>query len=398
MAGSVAERLGRAVVVTACVQAANVWSAGEGSPGQRWQRVAELHSGVALAHLVYSGRVLPLAEFADGLTGPLIKLLPDELSEGWDDIPLVDGDGLSGPAADVLGENLAPSVTAEQVAEWSWQSLSAEKVQGWLYSRLLETGTQAGYEAARLAVIRHPAGELVAVNDLVKQVGLPRDGLYEHIPAWAWVCRDGERYWFACPICRWPMRAQLGRVPCRYPPHEQAAGSAAVRWPRTGPPRLNGLRRDRLRAMDVCEEVEARPVEGHVCLVRPVWRYSTIPGWEEWRLAEKLRAIAGVTAQLWPHTDAYDLLVEVAARRWKRQVDLKDYTDPGRLAAELGRKQALRHHEMVIVVPGYRANQVGLLNERLHATFGGHRRRFVLTTQQFLRRVIAEAAKAREVR
>ncbi len=151
MAGSVAERLGRAVVVTACVQAANVWSAGEGSPGQRWQRVAELHSGVALAHLVYSGRVLPLAEFADGLTGPLIKLLPDELSEGWDDIPLVDGDGLSGPAADVLGENLAPSVTAEQVAEWSWQSLSAEKVQGWLYSRLLETGTQAGYEAARLA-------------------------------------------------------------------------------------------------------------------------------------------------------------------------------------------------------------------------------------------------------
>ena len=135
-----------------------------------------------------------------------------------------------------------------------------------------------------------------------------------------------------------------------------------------------------------------------MCLVRPVWRYSTIPGWEEWRLAEKLRAIAGVTAQLWPHTDAYDLLVEVAARRWKRQVDLKDYTDPGRLAAELGRKQALRHHEMVIVVPGYRANQVGLLNERLHATFGGHRRRFVLTTQQFLRRVIAEAAKAREVR
>jgi len=146
------------VVVTACVQAANVWSAGKGSPGQRWQRVAELHSGVALAHLVHSGRVLPLAEFADGLTGPLIKLLPDELSEGWDDIPLVDGDGLSGPAADVLGENLAPSVTAEQVAEWSWQSLSAEKVQGWLYSRLLETGTQAGYEAARLAVIRHPAG------------------------------------------------------------------------------------------------------------------------------------------------------------------------------------------------------------------------------------------------
>lgn len=82
------------------------------------------------------------------------------------------------------------------------------------------------------------------------------------------------------------------------------------------------------------------------CLVRPVWRYSTIPGWEEWRLAEELRAIAGVTAQLWPHTDAYDLLVEVAARRWKRQVDLKDYTDPGRLAAPPdweGRPRARQH-------------------------------------------------------
>jgi hypothetical protein len=36
--GSVTDGWGRAAVVKASVQAANVWSGGEGTPGQRWHR------------------------------------------------------------------------------------------------------------------------------------------------------------------------------------------------------------------------------------------------------------------------------------------------------------------------------------------------------------------------
>jgi len=387
--GSVAERLGRAAVVTACVQAANVWSSGSGSAGQRWHRVAELHGAVALAHLASSGRVLPLVEFVDGLTGPLAALLPEGLRQDCDEAPLVEGDELSGPAFDLLRENLAPSVTATQVADWDWEMLSAEKIQGWLYGQLLATGSQEGYEAARLTVIRYAAGPLVDINDRVKQVGLPRDGLYEPIPGWAWATRNGERYWFACPICRWPMRFQLGRVACCYLPHASAIGTPLVKWGATGPPELGAWRRDRLSAAGIPHDVEvaANLVEEHVSLVRPVWRYSTVPGVEEWYLARKCNDMAGVTATLWPHTDAYDLLVEIEGRKRRWRVDVKDYTDPGRLVGVLARNEALRAGDMLIVVPAHRADQVGLLNERLQDAFGQPRRRFAATSAQFLRQV-----------
>jgi hypothetical protein len=127
--------------------------------------------------------------------------------------------------------------------------------------------------------------------------------------------------------------------------------------------------------------------------VRPVWRYSTIPGLEEWRLTQELQKLTGVNVQLWPHTDAYDLLVEVPRRGWRRRVDLKDYTDPGQLAGVLSRNEDLRQADMVIVVPPHRARQVGLLNERLRDSFRQPRRRFVMTTAQFLRLVRAVAAK-----
>src|SRR5207253_9395065 len=111
---------GRESVLTACVQAANLWSDGRMSAGDRWQSVAELHGVVALAHLSHSGRILPLVEFVDGMDGRLAPLLPDELREGCDDVPLLEAGQLSSEAADLLPENVAPSATAEQVAEGGW--------------------------------------------------------------------------------------------------------------------------------------------------------------------------------------------------------------------------------------------------------------------------------------
>jgi len=354
--------------------------------------VAELHGVVGLAHVTHDGRLLPLAEFVTGLEGSLADILPSALREESDQFPLAEDGELSEAAFDVLRENLAPSVTAQRVAEWEWETLSAEKIQGWLYGRLLETGSQAGYEAARLAVINHAAGELVAINDVIKQVGLPREGLYGPIPAWAWAVRGGERYWFACPLCGWPMRFQLDRVSCRYPPHTQSLGSMRVRWGRSGTPQLGVARRDGQPA------AEARPVDEHVCLVHPVWRYSTIPGLAERELADELAGIGGVEVYLWPRTDAYDLRVVVARTAWERRGDVKDYADPGRLAAELSSKRSLHDPRMVIIVPPHRARQVDLLNERLQEAFGQPRRRFAMTTTEFLRSVKRAAARAGEHR
>jgi REase associating with pPIWI_RE len=392
VSGSIADRLSRAAVVTACVQAANVWFESSDSLGSRWRRVAELHGVVGLAHVTHDGRLLPLAEFVRGLEGRLADVLPGAFREESDQFPLVEDGELSEAAFDVLRENLAPSATAQRVAEWEWETLSAEKIQGWLYGRLLETGSQAGYEAARLAVINHAAGELVAINDVIKQVALPREGLYEPIPAWAWVAHGGERYWFACPLCGWPMRFQLDRVSCRYPPHTQVLGSLRVWWGRAGTPQVGAARRG------AQPEAEARPVEEHVCLVHPVWRYSTIPGLAERDLARELAAIGGIEVQLWPQTDAYDLRILVAGTTWERRGDVKDYADPGRLAGALSSKRSLRDSRMVIIVPLHRARQVGLLNERLQEAFGQPRRRFAMTTTEFLRSVKRAAAKAGEQR
>jgi hypothetical protein len=391
---SLSERVGRESVVTACVQAANLWSSGRGTPGDRWQLVAELHGVVALAHLAHEGSGLPLVDFVDGLAGTLSPLLPETLREGCDEVPLIERGQLSSEAADLLRENLAPSTTVERVAEWGWESLRAEKIQGWLYDQLLATGSQAGYVAGRRAVIDHPAGDMVEINDLAKDVGLPRSGLYDAIPAWALIACRGEQYWFPCPICRWPMRFQMDRVSCMYPPHERATGSAAVRLGRSGPPRLGAWRDDRVRHLGIegPVEVEARVAAGDVCLVQPVWRYSTIPGLEELHLARELLSIEGVAVEMWPRTDAYDLLVEIPRRGWRRKVDVKDYADPGRLGAALGRNPALRGRDVVIIVPGHRSDQVRLLNERLRHMLDQPRRRFAMTTAEFVRLVRTQAA------
>ncbi len=396
MSGSASEGTGRAAVVTACTQAANVWFS-TAEAGQRWRLVAELHAVVALAHLVHEGSLLPLVKFAGGLSGPLADLLPRQLREDCDQVDLAEDGCLSAAAADLLMENLAPSMAADRVAELPWHALNAEKIQGWLYGQLLASGTQQGYVDARLAVIRHAAGEMVSIMDVVKQAGLPRDGLYEHIPGWAWVLHEGERYWFGCPLCRWPMRFQLGRLACAYRPHEQfMGGPVTVRCTRGAPPHVGGGRRERVAALGGQPEIAASRVEGHVSLVRPVWRYSTIPGCEEWHLTERLRALPGVEVQLWPHTDAFDLLVEVKNRRRAWRVDVKDYTDPGRLAAELLRRGDVRGKDMLIVVPDHRRDQVRLLNERLQAGLGQPKRTFAMRSSRLLA-VVRAAANAQAV-
>ncbi|MEV4511599.1 hypothetical protein AB0K00_21810 [Dactylosporangium sp. NPDC049525] len=366
--------------------AANVWTSAD-PIGQRWRRVAELHGLVGIAHLIRGEPMPSLVQFVDGLTGPLAPLLPAAVRQACDDVLLIEQDQLSPAAADLLMENLAPSLAPHDVAGWSIPQLGAEKVQGWLYGQLLDTGSEDGYRRARETVIGNAAGVMHVVLDAIKAAGLPRDGLVEQIPAWAWVFHEGERYWFGCPVCRYPMKAQLGRVTCLYPPHDKAIGGpVTVRTPKRRPPNVGAWNQQRVADLGGIGVIQAATVEGHVCLVRPAWRYSVIPGCEEIRLYKLLTAMPDVSVTLWPYTDRYDLHVEAGGRRAPWRVDVKDYADPARLVTELLKKDAVRDTSVVIVVPDYRSSQVGVLNERLRQQLGT-RRTVAMTSAVFLKTV-----------
>lgn len=378
------QRPAREAVVTAVTQAANVWAA-DLPAGQRWFRVGELHGLVGLAHLTYEKRLLSLVDFVDGLSHrTLSALLPAQLRRECDDVALLDGEGLTAEGADLLTENLGSAASADDLASWSLPKIAAEKVQGWLYGHLLASGTEEGYRQARRAVIANSAGPISRVLEALKRAGLPRDGLVEAVPAASWVLHEGERYWFGCPVCRYPMRVQRDRVTCAYLPHEKALGGPlAVRLRRGKPPAVGSWNTRRVRDIGGVDTITAATVDGHVCLVRPAWRYSVIPGCEEMRLHEVLNALPDVTATLWPFTDRYDLHVVVDGRRAPWRVDVKDYADPARLVSELLRRGTLDDPLLTIVVPDYRSDQVGLLNDRLRRELGG-RRRYALTSAQFI--------------
>ncbi|GIF23405.1 hypothetical protein BJ973_000237 [Actinoplanes tereljensis] len=380
-----ARRFGRDETVTAVTQAASLWMQPE-SIGARWRMMAELHGPVALAHLAHGEPFLPLAAFVDRLTGPLAELLPPSLRQPCDDAALVEDGRLSATAADLLMENLAPSLSATDVASWSMPRLSAEKVQGWLYGQLLATGSEAGYRNARRTVIDNSAGEMSDVIDAIKLAGLPREGLVIEIPGHAQFAHEGEKYWFGCPVCRYPMRFQLGRVSCMYPPHAKAVGAVTVRLSRRRLPSVGAWNKARAADLGGPGIITAAPVDGHACLVQPVWRYSTIPGCEEVRLHQLLEQIPGVTATLWPYTDRYDLHVSAASRRKPWRVDVKDYADAARLANELLKRGTLTDSDLLIVVPDHRADQLQVLNERLRAGLNT-RRRIAYTSSSFLKLV-----------
>ena len=132
--------------------------------------------------------------------------------------------------------------------------------------------------------------------------------------------------------------------------------------PEPSPPRPNG--REAVLSPDLGEVPQAVPAKGHKALSRGIWRYTTIPGLPELDLYDRL-AERGLKVSLWPGLDAYDLLVEVNAKRGGRKrfkVDVKDYTSAPTLAKLIHAQEGDRGGADWLVVPDYRAGQVHLLS------------------------------------
>jgi REase associating with pPIWI_RE len=215
----------------------------------------------------------------------------------------------------------------DPATEWlpSWTWMQAEQVERAVFGQLIEGGSDDDYRAARRFLVEFPAGEEQALVDAANQRRARRVASYTPVDAeQVFEDQQGRRWWWPCPVCRWPMRADGVLVRCAYGPH--LARYQVRLASRNGRPSL-------LRVGDSTPTPgRAQSAAGAVRVDTAVWRYITVPGAAELRLADRLRRL-GATVVLWPSRDLYDLHIEAGNRSWK--VDVKEHATVERLVEKL---------------------------------------------------------------
>jgi hypothetical protein len=332
MDASLAARRGR--VVTAAVRAAFAWSARDRDV-RAFREIARMTGVVMEALGPGQGPVTP-SEFVAALQRPLGQILPAQAEagaastvDGTADAVLLTEDGRLADAVFDLGCEYVQDVMAslDPATEWlpSWTWMQAEQVEREVFGRLIEGGTDDDYRAARRFLVEFPAGEEQALVDAANQRRARRVASYEPVDAEQVVeDQQGRRWWWPCPVCRWPMRADGVLVRCAYGPH--LARYQVRLASRNGRPSL-------LRVSDSAPTPgQAQSAAGAVRVDTAVWRYITVPGAAELRLADRLRRL-GATVVLWPSRDLYDLHIEAGNRSW--MVDVKEHATVERLVEKL---------------------------------------------------------------
>jgi len=369
----------RYLVTRAALRAAKAMTTPGLEPRQRLETLMECHGTMLAARGPLSP--LPFGEFRRALRGDLAALLPEGVSPlDLNGVLVVDQDGqITEDAFDLDLEQQMLLHTLRKLdrtaGSVSDRDLQSEIDQETVFTLLHKQGDQAVYEAGRADLIRRPAGP---VDDLSK-LRLPPlvADFYQKI---SYDSAYQDRWWFACPVCRWPMRivvrrnagTSVGAVRCWHAPHADmgasylfrlpADGSAPELLPEPSPPRPSGC--ETVLYPDLGEVPQAQLTEGHKALTRGIWRYTTVPGLPELALHDQLKE-RGLKVSLWPGLDAYDLLVEAGPKRGRKvpfKVDVKDYTSAATLASLVHAQEGDRGGAEWLVVPDYRAGQVPLLS------------------------------------
>jgi len=346
------DRIRRDQAITACCLAAAAVGDSDLPAARRGRLLMDCLGALIAAHRM--GRGPSMAQFRSGLGRPVRHLLPDDLPAGRiGDVVLLDSAGqLSDEARDLCVEHLVPSAAVDE--HWSWARVSAEQEERRVYETLRRL-REKDYTRARGLLVKVPAGELGSLrrrwDGLLGQLGL-----YEPISGWTWCQLRG--YWFACPVCRWPMRVRAGAVwDVRCEAHARdgviytcAVGEQAGRVPKLQPA---GARAAAVRAMPATAD--------HYAVSRTVWRYMTLPGLLECELRDYARSLKA-TVTMWPHKDRYDLRISLHRKVWK--VDAKAWVS----AVKLG--DALRETEpaepgLIIVIPEHQHGSRELLQHMI---------------------------------
>ncbi|MFE3558558.1 hypothetical protein ACFXKW_27420 [Streptomyces sp. NPDC059193] len=371
----------RHMVMQAAVMAAQALTDVEQEPEGRLRTLMDAHGKVLAAR--GPGSPLSFAEFRTRLRGDLAALLPEGVApDELDGIHLITQDGEFDDDAYDVEQELRTVLRALRATTRDGRSpnsaaLEAEMDQDRFFTALTKSGRQDDYEHGRSSVIRTPAGS----DTELRRLNLPASIAEFYQPvAFAAVF---DRWWFPCPICRWPMKVTVrggapskgrktGDVRCFHRPHAIAGARYHFRVPSEGmPPVLVPLPApsrpigvDGVLFNDVTGQIpEARPTGGHRALTRGVWRWTAVPGVAELAFYDAL-AVRGLLPQLWPGLDAYDIEVSVRDADGLRHdflIDVKDYTSGPLLAKKLQADGGDKGGAEWLAVPDYRAQSVPLL-------------------------------------
>lgn len=344
--GTARERRDRAL--TACCAAAVAEADLSSDPQRRALRLMDCLGILRSAHPASTAAALDMAALRRSLREGLGPLLPAEEAGNHHlvDKVLLDENGLLCEAVEDLGrEHLVPSRALDEY--WPWARIRAEQEERELFAELRRL-SQADYVRARLLLATLPAGEQgelwKAWDDL-----WGRFGLFEPVSSWPWCNVAG--WFFLCPRCKWPMRAQRaveGVVSVRCDAHGDEGVHYTCR-PGRGEemPQLEG-------AGWAAGEARGFPIGGDFLAVsRPVWRYIVLPGQMETALRDAV-AGPGVDVAMYPEYDAYDLKIlagpPCVAREWR--VDAKAWSSPDALADALTKSRRWPEGvQLTIVVP-----------------------------------------------
>jgi hypothetical protein len=366
----------RYLVTRAAVHAAKALTSPGRKPEQRLQTLMECHGSVLAAR--GPGSPLPFGLFRDALSGDLAQLLPAGVEPvDLKGLSVVDQDGqVTENAFDLDFEQRMLLYTLHKLNRITGvagvRELREEVEQETVYQALSKQGVQSIYENGREDLIRYPAGSTDELADLRLPPSVVE--FYQEIPYGS----VHQGWWYACPICRWPMRLVLrksagmlaGSARCWHTPHAEMGasylfrptndGSAAALLPEPRPDRPVG--REAVLFPDLDAIPEPTPVDKHKALVRGVWRYTTVPGIPELALRDQLQK-RGLKVDLWPALDAYDLLVTIPGTDKPFKVDVKDYTSATTLGSLIHAQEGDRGGAEWLVVPDHRAGQIPLLSE-----------------------------------
>ncbi len=389
----------RQMMMRAATVAAKALTDTEQAPEGRLSTLMESHGEVLAAR--GPGQPLPFESFLAMLTGYLARLLPDGVSpEEMTGVHLINDDGLFEEDLFDLDQEQREVARAVQKATRDGRSTSLAEIeqemdQVTVNSGLRKRGTQDAYAKGRSDLSRLPAG----TETEVRRLNMPSvvGQFYRPINYAALY----EQWWFACPVCRWPMKitrhrsrkSVTGRVRCFYRPHAELmgasytfkipdAGKPPALIPGSPPPAPTGAAS--VLAHDLRGSVpQPLPAAGHLALARGPWRYTTVPGLLEIALYDALisrgfavapephmsRAALGAgadcpgTVTVWPYLDAYDLHVDVWQLGDEREsflLDIKDFTSEKLLAKKIQADGGDDAAEWIIV-PDYRETSLPLL-------------------------------------